>query len=41
MLGFSLGDWSLAYAAILASFVGLAFVLVVLANRRAATRLKA
>jgi disulfide bond formation protein DsbB len=34
--GFSLADWSLAYAAILASSVGLAFVLVVLANRRAA-----
>lgn len=41
MLGFSLGDWSLAYAVILASFVGLAFVLVVLANRRAGARLKA
>ena len=41
MLGFSLGDWSLAYAVILASFVGLAFVLVVLANRRAAAWLKA
>jgi hypothetical protein len=41
MLGFSLGDWSLAYAAILASIVGLAFVLVVLANRRAAALLKA
>jgi|SRR5579862_1317191 len=35
-LGFSLADWSLAYAAILASFVVLAFVLVVLANRRMA-----
>jgi disulfide bond formation protein DsbB len=35
-LGFSLADWSLAYAAILASVVGLAIVLVVLANRRAA-----
>ena len=35
-LGFSLADWSLAYAAILASLVGLAFVIVVLANRRAA-----
>jgi disulfide bond formation protein DsbB len=41
VLGLSLGDWSLAYAAILASFVGLAFVVVVLANRRAAARLKA
>ena len=35
-LGFSLADWSLAYAAILASLVGLVFVLVVLANRRTA-----
>lgn len=35
-LGFSLADWSLAYAAILASFVVLALVLVVLANRRMA-----
>src|ERR1700735_5493993 len=35
-LGFSLADWSLAYAAILASLVVLTFVLVVLANRRIA-----
>ena len=41
VFGFSLGDWSLVYAAILMSFVGLAFVLVVLANRREATRLDA
>lgn len=34
-LGFSLADWSLAYAAILALFVVLAFAVVVLANRRA------
>jgi hypothetical protein len=37
----SLADWSLAYAVILVSIVGLAFAVVVLANRRAAARLEA
>src|SRR5258708_24754042 len=41
VLGFSLGDCSLVFAAILASFVALPFVLLVLPYRRAAARLEA
>jgi disulfide bond formation protein DsbB len=41
IVGFSLGDWSLAYAAILASFVGLAVILVMRANRRGDAQLEA